>query len=45
MTNNIDSKELLEMKEQLLLLTRKLEKETIVNERLIRRSMKENVFS
>ena len=41
MTNNIDSKELLEMKEQLLLLTRKLEKETIVNERLIRRSMKE----
>ena len=30
MTNNIDSKELLEMKEQLLLLTRKLEKETIV---------------
>ena len=29
------------MKEQLLLLTRKLEKETIVNERLIRRSMKE----
>ena len=41
MTNNIDSKELLEMKEQLLLLTRKLEKETIVNERLTRRSMKE----
>ena len=41
MTNNIDSKELLEMKEQLLLLTRKLEKETIVNERMIRRSMKE----
>ena len=41
MTNSIDSKELLEMKEQLLLLTRKLEKETIVNERLIRRSMKE----
>ena len=29
------------MKEQLLLLTRKLEKETIVNERLTRRSMKE----
>ena len=41
MTNNIDSKELLEMKEQLLLLNRKLEKETIVNERMIRRSMKE----
>ena len=45
MTNNIDSKELLEMKEQLLLLTRKLEKETIVNERLIRRSMKEKADS
>lgn len=41
MTNNIDSKELLEMKEQLSLLIKKLDKETIVNERMIRRSMKE----
>ena len=41
MTNNTESKELLEMKEQLSLLVQKLEKETIVNERLIRRSMKE----
>lgn len=41
MTNNIDSKEMLEMKEQLSLLIKKLDKETIVNERLIRRSMKE----
>ena len=37
MTNNTESKELLEMKEQLSLLVQKLEKETIVNERLIRR--------
>ncbi len=41
MTNYIDSNELREMKAQLELLTKKLEKETIVNERLIRRSMKE----
>ena len=41
MTNNIDSKEFLEMKEQLSLLIKKLDKETIVNERMIRRSMKE----
>ena len=41
MNNTIDSKELQEMKAQLELLTKKLERETIVNERLIRRSMKE----
>ena len=41
MNNDINSKELLEMKAQLALLTQKLEQETIVNERLIRRSMKE----
>ena len=41
MTNNIDSKEMLEMKEQLSLLIKKLDKETIVNKRMIRRSMKE----
>ena len=41
MTNNIDSKEMLEMKEQLSLLIKKLDKETIVNERMIRRSRKE----
>lgn len=41
MNNNIDSQELQEMKAQLALLTQKLEQETIVNERLIRRSMKE----
>lgn len=41
MTNNIDSKEFLEMKEQLSLLIKKLDKEAIVNERMIRRSMKE----
>ena len=41
MTNNIESKEMLEMKEQLSLLIKKLDKETIVNERMIRRSMKE----
>ena len=41
MTNNIDSKEMLEMKEQLSLLIKKLDEETIVNERMIRRSMKE----
>ena len=41
MNNSIDSKELQEMKAQLELLTKKLERETIVNERLIRSSMKE----
>ena len=41
MTNTIDSKELQEMKVQLDLLTKKLERETIVNQRLIRSSMKE----
>ncbi|MBO7294635.1 MAG: hypothetical protein J6U65_04375, partial [Bacteroidaceae bacterium] len=41
MTNTIDSKELQEMKVQLELLTKKLERETIVNQRLIRSSMKE----
>ena len=41
MNNTIDSKELQEMKVQLELLTKKLERETIVNERLIRHSMKE----
>lgn len=41
MNNTIDSKELQEMKAQLELLTKKLERETIINERLIRRSMKE----
>ena len=41
MMNNIDSIELQEMKEQLAILTQKLEKETIVNERLIRQSMKD----
>ena len=41
MNNTIDSKELQEMKTQLELLTKKLERETIVNERLIRHSMKE----
>ena len=41
MNNTIDSKELQEMKAQLELLTKKLERETIVNERLIRSSMKE----
>lgn len=41
MNNTIDSKELQEMKVQLELLTQKLERETIVNERLIRHSMKE----
>lgn len=44
MTNNIDSHELLEMKAQLALLTQKLEQETIVNQRLIRRSMKDKAY-
>ena len=41
MNNTIDSKELQEMKTQLELLTKKLERETIINECLIRHSMKE----
>ena len=45
MMNYIDSKELQEMKEQLAILTQKLEKETIVNERLIRLSMKNKASS
>ena len=44
MTNNIDSHELLEMKAQLRLLTQKLEQEAIVNEQLIRRSMKDKAY-
>lgn len=40
MTQHIDSKELLEMKEQMALLKQKLEKETIVHEQLMRRVMK-----
>ena len=40
MMNDFDSRELQEMKKQLSILTQKLEKETIVNERLIRQSMK-----
>ena len=45
MMNDIDSRELQEMKEQLAILTQKLEKETIVNERLIRQSMKNKASS
>ena len=41
MNNTIDSKELQEMKAQLEMLTQKLERETIVNERQIRQSMKD----
>lgn len=40
MRDYIDSRELQEMKEQLAILTQKLEKEAIINERLIRQSMK-----
>jgi glucan phosphoethanolaminetransferase (alkaline phosphatase superfamily) len=40
MTQHIDSKELLEMKEQMALLKQKLEKETIVHEQLMRKVMK-----
>ena len=39
MTQHIDSKELLEMKEQMALLKQKLEKETIVHEQLMRKVM------
>ena len=41
MTDNINSKELQEMKEQLALLNRKLEREAIVNDRLMRQAMKD----
>ena len=39
MTPNIESKELLEMKEQMALLKQKLDKEKIINEQLMRRVM------
>ena len=45
MKNDIESRELQEMKEQLAILTQKLEKETIVNERLLRQSMKNKASS
>ena len=45
MMNDFDSRELQEMKKQLSILTQKLEKETIVNERLIRQSMKNKASS
>ena len=40
MNEYIDSRELQQMKEQLAILTQKLDKETIVNERLMRQAMK-----
>ena len=40
MNEYMDSKELQQMKEQLAILTQKLDKETIVNERLMRQAMK-----
>ena len=40
MNEYIDSRELQQMKEQLAILTQKLNKETIVNERLMRQTMK-----
>ena len=43
MENYMDSRELMEMKEQLTILTKKLEKETIVNDRLMRRATKEKI--
>ena len=43
MENYMDSRELMEMKEQLSILTKKLEKETIVNERLMCRTTKEKI--
>ena len=43
MENFMDSRELMEMKEQLSILTKKLEKETIVNEKLMRRATKEKI--
>jgi len=39
----MDSRELMEMKEQLSILNKKLEKETIVNDRLMRRAMKNKI--
>ena len=45
MMNDFDSRELQEMKKQLSILSQKLEKETIVNERLIRQSMKNKASS
>ena len=43
MEKYMDSRELMEMKEQLSILTKKLEKETIVNEKLMRRATKEKI--
>ena len=43
MNNYMDSRELMEMKEQLSILNKKLEKETIVNDRLMRRAMKNKI--
>ena len=43
MEKYMDSRELMEMKEQLSILTQKLEKETIVNEKLMRRATKEKI--
>ena len=40
MNEYLDSRELQQMKEQLAILTQKLDKETIVNERLMRQAMK-----
>ena len=45
MMNDFDSRELQEMKRQLAILTQKLDKETIVSERLIRQSMKNKASS
>ena len=41
----MDSRELQQMKEQLAILTQKLNKETIVNERLMRQAMKSKASS
>ena len=43
MEENLNTIELNEMKEQISLLRRKLEKETIVNEKLIRASMRDKL--
>ena len=43
MNDYMNSRELMEMKEQLSILTQKLEKETIVNKRLMRRAMKNKI--
>lgn len=45
MNHPLNSKELREMKEQLALLNQKLQKQTIVNEKMLRRSMKEKAYS